>query len=691
MKLVPIPAEKYEYYKQRLMFEGYKWDPQFLDDNTVARHVLVLTESEAKELADYTRRLAKETMEAEEFINNNLHLAKILKLPKRLKKEVKSMSNYDRDKHVRLMRFDFHPVKQGGFAVSEVNSDVPGGHSEASIIPAIAKEILEEAGGKDRYSYIDLSDYLMDAISKKIKSQGTIFLNYCTCYSDDRQVMEFVGDRLAAKGFKVLKGAADHINFKDGRAYSILDGNECELDGVFRYTPIEWIMDIKPKRWQGYFNTDIPSINHPVSLYAQTKRFPFVWDMLEENGVDMSTWKKLLPHTVEAKELLAINNKKEKHSKTQYLQDDLNEEYIFKPAYGRVGEKISIKEACRGDEFKKILKDVKRHPKKYIAQKKFDSMPLMTEDGEEFHVCIGSFSVDDSHAGFYARISNLPRIDSHAADIPVLVEKNENQDENIKLKDICSEAYLKRNYHINLSWNVYKAFVEKDNQIVVAKQLRLNQIVVAKQLRLNRWSNWVRPVPFINIGMGKKNYSYNFREQHVFDIRDEAMKLFAKDTAVIVDMPGASSINAGMHLAKEGFRPIPIYNGIIEEENSKSVVDNQTVSEGLMWMAKELSGIKICDDAMPAFLLDSNRLTQYKSKISVYDNSWDVYRQDMPSGEYLKKNSVKRILLISDRISGDLRKILINYRKAGLDIYLKKIYDEPKKIKVRRMIRLKNR
>lgn len=679
MKLVPILAGKYEYYKQRLMFEGYKWDPQFLDNNTVARHVLVLTENEAKELADYTRKLAKETMEAEEFINDNLHLAKILKLPKRLKKEVKSMSNYDRDKHVRLMRFDFHPVKQGGFAVSEVNSDVPGGHSEASIIPAIAKEILEEAGDKDRYSYIDLSDYLMDAISKKIKPQGTIFLNYCTCYSDDRQVMEFVGDRLAARGFKVLKGAADHINFKDGKAYSILDGNECELDGVFRYTPIEWIMDIKPKRWQGYFNTDTPSINHPISLYAQTKRFPFVWETLEENGVDMSTWKKLLPHTVEAKAVLSGNNKKAKHLKEKYSQNDYygehRDEYIFKPAYGRVGEKISIKEACREDEFKKILKDVKRHPKKYIAQKKFDSMPLVTEEGEEFHVCIGSFSVDESHAGFYARISNLPRIDSHAADIPVLVEKDENQDENIKVKDIYSEDYLKRNYHINLSWNVYKAFVEKDNQMVGAKQ----------------WSNWVRPVPFINIGMGKKNYSYNFREQHVFDLRDEAMKPFTKDTAVIVDIPGANSINAGMHLAKEGFRPIPIYNGIIEEENSKSVVDNQTVSEGLMWMAKELSDIKICDDAMPAFLLDSNRLMQYKSKISVYDNSWDVYRQDMPSGEYLINNSVKRILLISDRISGDLRKILINYRKAGLDIYLKKIYDEPKRIKVRRMIRLKNR
>ena len=51
-----------------------------------------------------------------------------------------------------------------------------------------------------------------------------------------QKFMEFVGDRLAAKGYKILKGAADHIAFKAGKAYSILDGNECELDGIFRYT-----------------------------------------------------------------------------------------------------------------------------------------------------------------------------------------------------------------------------------------------------------------------------------------------------------------------------------------------------------------------------------------------------------------------------------------------------------------------
>ena len=46
MKLVPIPKEKYNEYRVDLMFDCYKWDPQFLDHNTIAKHALVLTKEE---------------------------------------------------------------------------------------------------------------------------------------------------------------------------------------------------------------------------------------------------------------------------------------------------------------------------------------------------------------------------------------------------------------------------------------------------------------------------------------------------------------------------------------------------------------------------------------------------------------------------------------------------------------------
>ena len=140
-------------------------------------------------------------------------------------------------------------------------------------------------------------------------------------------------------------------------------------------------------------------------MYAQTKRFPLIWDALEKQGVSLTTWRELLPDTLEVKDAKG------------------KEGYIYKPACGRVGEKISIKEACRGEEYKKILADVKKHPKKYLAQKKFHSLPLLGQNGEEFHVCLGSYTVEGAHAGYYARISTTPRIDSNAADIPILIEE----------------------------------------------------------------------------------------------------------------------------------------------------------------------------------------------------------------------------------------------------------------------------
>ncbi len=45
MRLVAIPKEKYKDYRLDLMFKAYKWDPQFLDNNTIAKYALVITEA----------------------------------------------------------------------------------------------------------------------------------------------------------------------------------------------------------------------------------------------------------------------------------------------------------------------------------------------------------------------------------------------------------------------------------------------------------------------------------------------------------------------------------------------------------------------------------------------------------------------------------------------------------------------
>ena len=59
MKLIKIPEDKYYEYRLQAMFDCYKWDPQFCDSNTLARHVLVLSEKENEEHAGYYARMSE--------------------------------------------------------------------------------------------------------------------------------------------------------------------------------------------------------------------------------------------------------------------------------------------------------------------------------------------------------------------------------------------------------------------------------------------------------------------------------------------------------------------------------------------------------------------------------------------------------------------------------------------------------
>ncbi len=406
MRLIPIPKEAYGEYRLNLLFDCYKWDPQFQDKNTVAGYALLLTQQEHEELRRLTEELDAETRAAEEAFNRNLSLAKPLAFPCKLRREIRKMKNYCPEKNIRLMRYDFHPTADGGWAVSEVNSDVPGGFAEASLMPEAARRVLR----LENCRYKDFGKLLVEAVSEKVAGGGRIMLVHCTSYSDDRQVMQFLGDRLEEKGYRVIYGAADHLVFQGTEAFSILDGNEGRVDAIFRFTPLEWVTEIKPKRWQGYFDTTTISCNHPIAIFAQTKSFPLAWDLLEQSGISMSVWRSLLPETRTVKAAKGW------------------EGYIYKPAYGRVGEKISIREACSAEEYLGIMRDVKRHPGKYLAQKRFHSRELEGENGERFHLCLGSYTVDGAHAGYYARISTSPRIDSFAADIPVLIEGEGEQD-----------------------------------------------------------------------------------------------------------------------------------------------------------------------------------------------------------------------------------------------------------------------
>lgn len=195
-----------------------------------------------------------------------------------------------------------------------------------------------------------------------------------------------------------------------------------------------------------------------------------------------------------------------------------------------------------------------------------------------------------------------------------------------------------------------------------------------------KWVDWVRPVPFVSMNEYSKKYNFSSMSVSDIDYVDESFK----ETAIIVDLPGVKSVAEGISLAMAGYRPIPIYNGTIEQSCARATVDNQSVGMALISGAEKLADIDISVEALPAFLLDSNRMNRFKMEISVFDNSWDIYHQDLPSADYFINNGIQKIVVVGERISKDLKKIFYGFQKKGISIYLKKEYEKPKKIIIRK-------
>ena len=192
-----------------------------------------------------------------------------------------------------------------------------------------------------------------------------------------------------------------------------------------------------------------------------------------------------------------------------------------------------------------------------------------------------------------------------------------------------------------------------------------------------RWVDWVRPVPFVAIKNTKK-FIPAFRELECLPTDKEKIK----QTAIILDLPDEQSVEVGIWLAeKYGYRPIPIFNGTIEQDGARATTNNIDMLDALVWGATQLPNIEIADDAPPAFLIDKNRLENIKVDKTVFDNSWDIYFQDIPSEKYFLNHGITEILVISRNLSGDFKAIFKQFTEQKISVYLSDGYSKPKRIR----------
>ena len=189
-------------------------------------------------------------------------------------------------------------------------------------------------------------------------------------------------------------------------------------------------------------------------------------------------------------------------------------------------------------------------------------------------------------------------------------------------------------------------------------------------MEYEKWTKFAKPALFIHAS----GMSSSFIDIPL--LPDNLVNLEKSSTAIIVDLPGTAGVENGLALAKQGYIPVPLYNGIHENKiigGLENAVDNTPIINALQAGSSTMDHCKhlrLFSDASPAFLLDSNRAKNL-SQQNVYDNRWSIDIDDMPPARHLASNNIRHVIVWSNgQITADLFPILDSYYDAGIAVSL---------------------
>jgi hypothetical protein len=125
------------------------------------------------------------------------------------------------------------------------------------------------------------------------------------------------------------------------------------------------------------------------------------------------------------------------------------------------------------------------------------------------------------------------------------------------------------------------------------------------------------------------------------------------------------------------------------ELRTTTAVDMRGIVRAICGATSTLGRVAVTKDFRPAFLLDWLRLPGYEPEVGMFDNRWITIPQDYPSADFLKREGVKRVLLVqrgSLEPREDLAHVLLRWQEKGIEIFAINLENSeaPRKIEVRR-------
>jgi hypothetical protein len=178
------------------------------------------------------------------------------------------------------------------------------------------------------------------------------------------------------------------------------------------------------------------------------------------------------------------------------------------------------------------------------------------------------------------------------------------------------------------------------------------------------WSRWVKPVLFAHLAAPPAEAPICVSPSILWPERPEP------DTAIVVDLPGPSSVAAGLALAERGYRPVPLFNAVPGPPGA-SCVDVWPIVAEIVRGSERLASARLSPAAPPAFLLDRSRQLGRIEGESLFDNRSASFPTDFPSARFLAQAGIRRAVLLQEFATGpqfDLAHTLREWQRGGISL-----------------------
>ena len=297
---------------------------------------------------------------------------------------------------VRVLRFDFHLTTEG-WQVSEVNSDVPGGFTEASVFT----ELMASHCPAARVAGSPLMVWTA-AMVGITGGSGTVALLSAPGYMEDQQVTAVLAYRLHRRGIATrLIHHANQLEWRSGHAR--ISAESAPVKAIVRFYQGEWACRFRRPAWERLFvGGRTPVSNHGLAVLSESKRLPLLWERLEAR---MATCHALFPEANDPTDAV-------------WQGDD---EWVVKAAYSNTGDHVNMRGRLPGAQWQALCREVSRRPEQWVLQRRFSPVAFESDMGPVFP-CIGVYVINGKVAGAYTRVATDEVVDYRAMDAALLIQ-----------------------------------------------------------------------------------------------------------------------------------------------------------------------------------------------------------------------------------------------------------------------------